>query len=59
MRDFDGHKLIQMTAPISPGSSGPVLNADGELIGVPVSQYADGQNLNFAIPKHELELLSN
>lgn len=58
MRDFDGHKLIQMTAPISPGSSGgPVLNADGELIGVSVSQYADGQNLNFAIPKHELELL--
>ena len=58
MRDIDGHKLIQMTAPISPGSSGgPVLNDDGELIGVSVSQYADGQNLNFAIPKHELELL--
>jgi hypothetical protein len=58
MRDFDGYKLIQMTAPISPGSSGgPVLNSIGELIGISVSQVTDGQNLNFAIPKSCLELL--
>jgi hypothetical protein len=58
MRDFEGYKLIQMTAPISPGSSGgPVLNSEGQLIGISVSQLTEGQNLNFAIPKSYLEVL--
>jgi hypothetical protein len=58
LRDFDGNKLIQMTAPISPGSSGgPVLNSNGELVGISVSQMRDGQNLNFGIPKSYLESL--
>jgi len=58
MRDFDGYKLIQMTAPISPGSSGgPVMNSKGQLIGISVMQLTEGQNINFAIPKSYLELL--
>jgi hypothetical protein len=58
MRDFEGIKLLQMTASISPGSSGgPVLNSNGELIGISVSQLTDGQNLNFAIPKSYLQIL--
>ena len=58
MRDFEGNKLLQMTASISPGSSGgPVLNSSGELIGISVSQLTDGQNLNFAIPKSYLQIL--
>jgi hypothetical protein len=58
MRDFEGIKLLQMTASISPGSSGgPVLNSNGELIGISVSQLTEGQNLNFAIPKSYLQIL--
>ena len=51
-------KLFQMTAPISPGSSGgPVLNGRGEAIGVSVMTIKGGQNLNFAIPSNYLKEL--
>ena len=43
--------VIQITCPISPGSSGsPVMNMLGEVIGVATFQMVQGQNLNFAIP---------
>jgi hypothetical protein len=43
--------LLQIDAPISPGSSGgPVVNKHGEVIGLAVSSLIEGQNLNFAIP---------
>lgn len=43
--------VIQITCPISPGSSGsPVMNMMGEVIGVATFQMMRGQNLNFAIP---------
>ena len=59
-RDRDTNEHLQMTAPISPGSSGgPVLNGKGEVIGVSVSIYRgiDSQNLNFAIPSNYLKIL--
>lgn len=49
----DDYDLFQISAPISPGSSGgPVVNLNGELIGISVAGVkADGaQNLNFAVP---------
>ena len=51
-------EVIQMTAPISQGSSGgAVLNSNGEVIGVAASIRRDGQNLNFAIPVNYLKAL--
>jgi len=58
LRNIEGIDLLQITAPISQGSSGgPVLNKKGELIGISVGQLPDGQNLNFAINKSKLEVL--
>lgn len=51
IREIGSNKLIQITAPISPGSSGgPVVNQNGEVIGVSVASLNAGQNLNFAVP---------
>lgn len=50
-----GNDYIQITAPISPGSSGgPVINQYGEVIGIATSFNKEGQNLNFAIPVAKL-----
>ena len=58
IREVGTDKLLQITAPISPGSSGgPVLNSKGEVIGVSVATFKGGQNLNFAIPVNYLKTL--
>ncbi len=58
IREVGADKLLQITAPISPGSSGgPVLNGKGEVVGVSVATFRGGQNLNFAIPSIYLKQL--
>lgn len=58
IREVGNDKLLQITAPISPGSSGgPVLNGRGEVVGVSVATFRGGQNLNFAIPSNYLKAL--
>ncbi|HUT26315.1 MAG TPA: ankyrin repeat domain-containing protein, partial [Sumerlaeia bacterium] len=58
IRETDGGTRLQITAPISKGSSGgPVLNRRGEVIGVAVATILEGQNLNFAVPVSALRKL--
>ena len=58
LHEGDAKKRFQMTALISPGSSGgPVLNGNGEVIGISLITLEDGQNLNFAVPSNDLKEL--
>jgi S1-C subfamily serine protease len=58
IRRVGDRDLIQITAPISHGSSGgPVLNKHGQVVGIAVGAIRTGQNLNFAIPASQLQSL--
>lgn len=47
----DGGDFLQVTTPISPGSSGgPLFNMDGQVVGITTMYLKGGENLNFAIP---------
>jgi len=51
-------RIIQITAPISAGSSGsPVVNMRGQVIGVATLQITGGQSANFAIPSERISQL--
>ena len=57
-REIGNQTLLQMTAPISPGSSGgPVLNEKGEVIGLSFVSLEDGQSLDCVIPSNYLKAL--
>lgn len=56
----NGGRVIQITAPISAGSSGsPVMESSGKVIGVAVSGFVTlgSQNLNFVIPVEAVKKL--
>jgi S1-C subfamily serine protease len=55
LREIDGVRYIQISAPISPGNSGgPVILRDGSVIGITTMGLKKGQNLNFAIAAAEV-----
>jgi hypothetical protein len=60
IRELQGsRRVIQITAPISPGSSGsPVVNMKGDVVAVACALLANGQNLNFGIPSERVSSLS-
>ena len=50
-RAEDGSEVLQISAPIAPGSSGgPIFNDHGEVVGVATAVLQAGQNLNFGVP---------
>jgi Trypsin-like peptidase domain len=53
-----GGKFLQITTPISPGSSGgPLFNMVGEVVGITTLYLEGGENLNFAIPINDIKWL--
>ncbi|MCS7096184.1 MAG: trypsin-like peptidase domain-containing protein [Candidatus Bathyarchaeota archaeon] len=47
--------VIQTSAPINPGNSGgPLLNLNGEVVGITTAIVSDSQGLGFAIPSNTL-----
>jgi TPR repeat protein len=59
VRRIGNETVLQITAPISPGSSGgPILDSSGRVIGIVVATLKEGQNLNLAVPSSDLTGLS-
>ena len=50
--------ILQISAPIAPGSSGgPIFNDRGEVIGVATAILREGQNLGFGVPANYIKAL--
>lgn len=50
--------ILQTDAAVNPGSSGgPLVNLDGEMIGVNVAIYQEAQNIGFAVPVQRVRAL--
>lgn len=58
VRMIDGTEYIQVSAPISPGSSGgPIVDEAGRVLGIATLSFRDGQNLNLAVPSRYIRPL--
>jgi S1-C subfamily serine protease len=56
----NGYRILQFTAPLSPGSSGGVLvDAEARILGIVVGSLSVGQNVNFAVPIDSIAGLVN
>ncbi len=60
-RIINEHTFFEIKTTVAPGSSGgPLLNIDGELIGVTVMSIVEGEKLNLVVPNSKLQgLLSD
>ena len=54
---YESH-LIQLSAPINPGSSGgPLIDAQGKVVGITSSGNLQAQNVGYAIPINDLKII--
>lgn len=57
-RAMEGYSMIQLAIPIEPGNSGgPLLNRQGQVIGIPSLKSQVSDNIGFAMPVNALKLL--
>lgn len=58
VREVQGRKLLQISAPISPGSSGgPVFDEHARVVGIATATIEGAQNVNLAIPSDMIQAL--
>lgn len=56
---MNGKYYIQTDAPVNPGNSGgPLVNKNGEIIGITTSKFSEADNMGFAIPADTLKELA-
>jgi S1-C subfamily serine protease len=56
-QDINGIRVLQTDAPINPGNSGgPLINSNGEVVGVNTAIQSDSEGIGFALP---IELVSS
>ena len=57
-RPMEGYSMIQLAIPIEPGNSGgPLLNRQGQVIGIPSLKSQVSDNIGFAMQVNSLKLL--
>ena len=55
---IDGHSYMDITAPINPGNSGgPLLNLDGEVVGINTAGMPNAQNIGYIVPINDAKIL--
>ncbi len=60
IRNIKNMKYIQISAAVSPGSSGGALfNSEGEVIGMPTFKVRNAENLNFAVSSKDIKKFLN